>query len=79
MIIEIDTDARILRIGDVKYSLALFEGLSFAPVGTVLEIIRRSDGVVAVKRLHEREAQPCRKEEHRKMEPHTTADCEVNR
>lgn len=45
-------DDQYIKICGVQYSMALFRALGFAPIGTIIEIIERSeDGTVTIKEL----------------------------
>lgn len=46
-------DKKYITIEGINYAYELFIDLAFAPVGTKLEIIERSNGTVALRRLKE--------------------------
>lgn len=53
--IQVDDDAKVVTIQGIKYRFELFNNLGFAPVGTVLRIENRSDGVVTLAKIEEKQ------------------------
>lgn len=54
--IEQDEDRDLVTIEGIRYSRELFRSLGIAPVGAVLRIESREDGVLTVTRLPEHES-----------------------
>lgn len=48
-------DDTCIKICGIKYSMALFHWMGFAPLGTVIEVIAREDGSVTIRRHFEQE------------------------
>lgn len=50
-------DERYIKICGVKYSMALFQYLGFGPLGSIVEIIERTeDGIITIRRHFDKEA-----------------------
>lgn len=46
--VAIDIEAGVIELYGIKYALELFHILAFAPIGTVVKIVDRADGLVTL-------------------------------
>lgn len=49
--VELDYRAKVVTIQGIRYAFELFNGIGFAPLGSVFRIENRSDGVVTLTKL----------------------------
>ena len=49
---EIDDDRTILIYG-VRYSMGIFQHLGLGPIGSIIQIVSREDGTVALRRIYD--------------------------
>lgn len=51
--IEIDPEREVITIAGIRYAFSLFTGFGWeTPLGTVLQVARRDDGVLTIIKLH---------------------------
>ena len=51
MKISYDDKDEFIEINGLKYSIHLFNEFAFCPIGTRIEIVERTDGVITVKHI----------------------------
>ncbi len=56
--VTVDIDADTITVFGIRYSLALFRLLGFAPLGTTFRILDRPDGTVTLLRMDEPQQDP---------------------
>jgi hypothetical protein len=49
--VEIDSEREEIVVGGIKYAYEFLATLSFAPIGTVVEIVRRENGQITLKTI----------------------------